>query len=169
MKLYEAVFDALSETDERMLEHSERKPRSFLVHMAPLAGVLVLVLCMVLMPPQTAMGNAAGGKAEHSEAVSEPTAASDTTNQSNLQYELSYSPDLSARLEAGETVKVRITAQAGDLRKEAERLYAILQKAGISVEIHGNSCIALLNQKDVERIAWPDDTPWMLEDAKEMQ
>ena len=150
MKLHEAVFDALSDIDEKMLEHSERPQRGFALHWAQAAGLLVLVFCLVLIP--NLRGTGMGAPASDAKDTEYAQAEEHVDNNTNWII----TEELSELLEDGKTVPVRITVPQND-SQAYEALYEVLKEAGISAEITADGVLAELNRNDIERIAWPEE------------
>lgn len=159
MKLHEAVFDAVSGIDEKMLEHSERPQRSFALHWAQAAGLLVLVFCLVLIPHLHGMGAPASGAqdAKHEDSAYETAAAS--TN-------CIFTDELTGMLEEGKTVLIRITVTE-NAGQAYETLYGILKEAGISAEITEAGLQAEMNAADLGRIVWPEEYTLYFEAVRE--
>ena len=166
MKLHEAVFDAMSDIDDKWLKNSETKSKP--VPFKKIFGILGMVCAVMFVTvlPHVLPKSQGAKQADYSETAAE-------INETDREFPGNITVDtvLADRLtESGRPVNVRITVRPDSYSYETaesgsgtERVKAALEAAGISVEIKDAACIVSVTGEELKSVVWPEDMHLYLE------
>ena len=163
MKCSEALYEAMSEIDEDLLERSERPRNSFLRKYVWIPVMAAAAVILMVMPGVLPSETASDMKTNERDNTAEQAAAMD---EEVLPENVTITEEAEDILAEEGSAYIRITVNDGDAAG-TEALINALKHAGISGEMKNGAYICILTAEDLGRIVWPNGFRITLEAERE--